>query len=231
MVAWPWSQRNSAAAPPSPPRSASSSPEPEPVPLTPEKLAEIRHQEARRIDEIIDGQHAVVEHESLLQTDWQPDITKDSADYIRELNRYRLEARMKSLQALLEDNFGSKNKYKLEQLNSYALMRPSETTRTIIAENTKLYKASLQTGGAFAGEPDNIGTKLALMHFGRPIEPLTLANVRCLGDTRWEWTMDNDPDPPLEPARVQRIIYSEKPLEFLETYHERSFGFPIIRSK
>jgi len=43
---------------------------------------------------------------------------------------------------------------------------------------------------------------------------------------------ENDPeDAPEEVPRVQRIMYAEKPLEFLDKYHERSHGHPMLRSK
>lgn len=90
--------------------------------------------------------------------------------------------------------------------------------------NTQLYKEALATGGDFEGQNDNLITKIAMARFGLPVEPLTVNNVYNTG------TDGNDPED-ADPAapRVQRIMFAEKPLEFLDKYYERSHGYPMIR--
>lgn len=96
-------------------------------------------------------------------------------------------------------------------------------------EQTKKYKEALGPTGRFRGIPDNLATKLTMLHFGLPIEPATLYNITISSE-------DGDrtcpPDDPLEPPPVQRIMYAEKPLQFLDKYSEgRSHGYPMLRSE
>jgi hypothetical protein len=65
-----------------------------------------------------------------------------------------------------------------------------------------------------------------MLHFGLPVEPLSLNNILNAGRDE----IDPD-DAPEDLPKVQRIMYAEKPLEFLDLYHERSYGFPILRSR
>ncbi|KAK2623737.1 hypothetical protein QTJ16_006918 [Diplocarpon rosae] len=90
-------------------------------------------------------------------------------------------------------------------------------------ENASMYREALQSA-RFRGVHDNLATKLTMLHFGLPIEPITMNNILFSDQDR-----DDEPDAPPEPPQVQRIIYSEKPLEFLDSYHERSYGYPMLR--
>ncbi len=115
----------------------------------------------------------------------------------------------------------------LEGKYKYLQLIPSQTDGVILdiqTENTELYKTNLASD-KFKGVHDNIATKLTMLHFGLPVEPLTLNNI--LNADKDE---DDEADPPEELPRVQRIIYSEKPLEFLDSYHDRSYGYPMLRS-
>ncbi|KAI9730285.1 MAG: hypothetical protein M1818_008188 [Claussenomyces sp. TS43310] len=98
-------------------------------------------------------------------------------------------------------------------------------------ENAERYTAALNSP-RFTGVPNNLVTKLTMLHFGLPIEPLTMNNVMNAGK---DANMADEMDPVLDVdagrQRVQKIMYAEKPLEFLDTYHERHFGFPGLRIK
>jgi hypothetical protein len=65
-----------------------------------------------------------------------------------------------------------------------------------------------------------------MLHFGLPVAPMTLNNVFNAGKDE-----DDLPDAEADLPRVQRIMFAEKPLEFLDLYHQRSYGFPMLRSK
>jgi hypothetical protein len=96
-------------------------------------------------------------------------------------------------------------------------------------ENAKEYKEALGRTGRFRGTPDNLATKLTMLHFGLPIEPVTLKNATRACE---EGDETCPPDDLLEPPLVQLIMYAEKPLEFLDKYSEgRSHGYPMLRSK
>lgn len=89
--------------------------------------------------------------------------------------------------------------------------------------NKELYTEAL-TNGPFQNHPNNLITKLTMLHFGLPVEVMTLNNVINAGQD------NNDPtDDEAEPPRVQRIMFAEKPLEFLDKYYERSHGYPMLR--
>ena len=95
-------------------------------------------------------------------------------------------------------------------------------------QNAKEYKDLFKQGARFHGVPDNLLTKITMLKFGIPVDELTLTNVQ-----RCDNPVDED-DPPDEPEfvpSVERIMFSEKPLEFLDLYSQRSFGYPILRSE
>lgn len=94
-------------------------------------------------------------------------------------------------------------------------------------ENGKRYTEALAPDGAFHGEKNNLTTKLAMLHFGLPIEAMTLNNVFNAGIK----DEDDEEDTPEDLPSIQRIMFSEKPLEFLDLYGDRSYGFPMLRSK
>jgi hypothetical protein len=110
-------------------------------------------------------------------------------------------------------------------------------------EKTKEYKELVGEGGRFYEQGDNIAAKFTMLHFGLPVEPLTMSNIINAGtdegggreeliliDSQAQKPMTDDPpDDPEGMPRVQRIMFSEKPLEFLDSYHERSYGYPILR--
>jgi hypothetical protein len=93
--------------------------------------------------------------------------------------------------------------------------------------NTERYHEALKT--TFVGKPDNLVTKLAMLCFGLPIEPLTIANVQFAGGL--EDVPAEDTENQSYGQMMERILWSEKPLEFLDRYNERSYGYPMIRGE
>ncbi|TAQ87452.1 hypothetical protein B7494_g4231 [Chlorociboria aeruginascens] len=119
------------------------------------------------------------------------------------------------------------------------LIEPVEDTGIISQgqdRNTVEYKKFLEAWREKAKDPkiaermpdfhDNLPNKLVMLRFGLPIEPITLMNILHSSD---QLLADDPPDDPEELPRVERIVYSEKPLQFLDNYHERSHGYPILR--
>ncbi len=96
-------------------------------------------------------------------------------------------------------------------------------------ENTERYHEALRT--TFRGKPNNLATKLTMLCFGLPIEPLTATNVKFAGgleDVRAE--DDETAENQNGGQMIERIMWSERPLEFLDYYNQRSYGYPMIRS-
>lgn len=96
-------------------------------------------------------------------------------------------------------------------------------------ENTTKYYEALRT--AFRGKPDNLVTKLTMLCFGLPIAPLTLANVKFAGGLEDVPADGEDVERGLDGEIIERTVWSEKPLEFLDYYNERSYGYPMVRSE
>ncbi|RAL62982.1 hypothetical protein DID88_004069 [Monilinia fructigena] len=104
----------------------------------------------------------------------------------------------------------------------------SNEVQAVRDQQSKEYYDNLSPGGAFDGELDNLATKVTMVHFGLPVAPMTLNNIMIL-TPEWADTEDDEEDPIATLPRQQRIIYSEKPLEFLDSYIERGFGYQIMR--
>jgi hypothetical protein len=96
-------------------------------------------------------------------------------------------------------------------------------------ENTEKYHEALRT--TFQGKPDNLITKLTMLCFGLPIAPLTLANVKFAGGLEDVPAESEDIEKGHDGQIVERIMWSERPLEFLDYYNERSYGYPMVRSE
>lgn len=150
---------------------------------------------------------------------WNPDIDPKDEAWEEKRAYFRACFKKESVLAVLDREF--------EEAQRLYIYPP--TTNGIILqvqkEHTETYTAAFKE--QFKGVPDNLSTKLTMLHFGLPIAPLTLNNIMNCGKD------DDKTDPEDEPEdlpRVQRIMYAEKPLEFLDKYHERSYGFPILRS-
>jgi hypothetical protein len=200
-------------------------PVPAPPAPTEDEVQTAMRQQAQMIDKILQDNDMQENYQRILNRqgdfehlDFQPNITPEDELWRNTFDVFRAELSAKSVQQVLDDNFADWQKF---------LLLPPETAGSILdlqRKNSKKYKASLST--TFSSARDNILTKLTMVHFGLPVEPFTLNNILRAADN------DNDPeDSPDEKARMQRIMYTEAPLEFLDGYDERSFGFPIIRSE
>ena len=179
---------------------------------------------ANRIDAIM-AEHREKEAEARLRCperkkklDLQLDIKPDDPEWKKWHTLFQKQVLEGTVQAILDEHF--------EEGQKLAFLPPP--TQGIILdiqnEHTEEFKALLN--GQLKGQKSNIITKFTMLHFGLPVEPLILNNILNAGKD------ENDEDDVLEDLpRVQRIMFAEKPLEFLDVYHERSYGFPILRSK
>jgi hypothetical protein len=91
--------------------------------------------------------------------------------------------------------------------------------------HAKLYADARNT--TFRGCYDNLVTKLTMLHFGLPIAPITSQNIQNMGKN----TEDDPPDSPLQGDFIQRIRFGEPPLDFLDYYQERHYGYIGARRK
>lgn len=181
---------------------------------------------ARKIDEISNARRKQQEDDHLLnpnrKLDFKPDI--ESADDAWKVKRAYFRDRLQkvSVQTVLDEDF--------EEAQTLYVHPPLINGDILMVQNehTLNYKAALSGSEKFKGIPDNLATKFTMLHFGLHVAPLTLNNIiRCSKPED-----DDDPeDEPEDLPRYQRIMYAEKPLEFLDEYHERSHGYPILRSK
>lgn len=99
-------------------------------------------------------------------------------------------------------------------------------------ENSALYQALLKT--TFEGQADNTVTKMTMLRFGLPIAPLTKINALYAGTekdkpaeftAKYNTNASDDGSP-----NKETVFYTEKPLEFLDMYHKRHYGYPLIRT-
>jgi hypothetical protein len=208
------------------------SPEPEPVPMTKIELAAIKAKKspewqnlsgAGRIDAIHD-QLREMESEEMLRCpkqtkklDLQLDIKLDDPKWRKYHARFQAELKKGTVADVLSKHF--------EEGQKLAIVPPSTQGFILDIQNEHVeeYKGLLQ--GQLKGAKNNLITKLTMLHFGLPVERLSLTNVLNAG-----FDEDDPDDAPEDLPRVQRIMFAEKPLEFLDLYHERSYGFPILRS-
>jgi hypothetical protein len=125
---------------------------------------------------------------------------------------------------ILEEHF--------EEAQILKITPPTEkgTILKLQEQETEEYHKLLANGGLFYGRGDNLTTKLTMLKFGFPVEPMSKTNIYNAGkDVLADDPEDEDEDE--GSPRYQRIFCSEKPLEFLDTYHERSYGYPMLHRK
>ncbi len=153
-----------------------------------------------------------------IKLDLQLDITPNDSEWKNWNQLFHHEILEGTVEGVLEQFF--------EEGQRLAIIPPP--TQGIILdiqkEHTKEYKELLE--GQLKGQKTNIITKLTMLHFGLPVEPLSLQNIINAGKDE-----SDKEDAPEDLPRVQRIMFAEKPLQFLDSYHERSYGFPILRRK
>jgi hypothetical protein len=153
---------------------------------------------------------------------WNPNICPNDQEWLEQRQKFRKLLAAGSVATVLEAEF--------EEAQKLLLVPPVQPgpMLQVQLDNTKEYTALFEPGARFHGVKNNLATKLTMLKFGLPVEPATLKNVERCGNPDDE---DDPSDESEEIPRVQRIMYAEKPLEFLDLYHERSFGYPMLRSK
>lgn len=197
----------------------------QPAPLTPAQRQDIMRAQARAIDEQFEEQDAceILRTVSSNEGDFrglvfEPDITPNDPRWVRIHQMFQNDLTTKAISTVLDDNFEDWQK---------SLILPPERSEAIVEvqARNKIKYDDLRSDPQFGVTQNNAILKLTMAHFGLPVEPFTMNNVMNAGTDA-----DDEADPDPEPPRVQRIIYAEKPLEFLDSYHKRSHGFPMLRS-
>lgn len=106
----------------------------------------------------------------------------------------------------------------------------SELDQFLVSNSTR-YDALFIRSGPFYKHPKNLATKLTLLHFGFPVAALTENEVGTAavgGDD----SGDNWPDDPIDLSEhSSERTWSEGPLQFLENYQTRLYGYPGLRKQ
>ena len=153
---------------------------------------------------------------------WNAGISPNDEEWIAQRARFRELLDSNSIATVLEAEF--------EDGQRILVIPPSEdgAILQIQLQNAREYKDFFKPGARFHGVQDNMVTKLTMLKFGLPTEALTLMNVlRCDNPV----DEDDPPDGPEPVPSIERIMFSEKPLEFLDLYSQRGCGYPIMRSE
>jgi hypothetical protein len=182
---------------------------------------------AQRLDAMNDARHKEEQDAKLKdprrKLRWNIDIKPTDPAWVNQRALFRQRLMEDSVLNILERDF--------EEAQRLYIRPPvvNDTIWRIQTEHTAFYNACFEKPhGKFVGVPNNLATKFTMLHFGLPIAPLTINNImNCSKDI----DEDDLEDEPESLPRVQRILYAEKPLEFLDVYHDRSYGYPILRSK
>lgn len=195
-------------------------------PLTKEETSRLRREQAKAIDKYFDEELDKKNFDELNNKNrslqWMPDITPQDPLWQRTRAYYAHLLKNERISEVLDDHFEEIQKI---LINPQAWSNEVQEVRD---QQSREYYENLSPGGAFEGQLDNLATKMTMIHFGLPVAPMTLNNIMVLTPD-WADSEDDGEDPPPSPPRQQRIIYSEKPLEFLDSYIERAFGYQIIR--
>ncbi|KAF7929234.1 uncharacterized protein EAE98_005153 [Botrytis deweyae] len=195
-------------------------------PLSEQEVAQLRREQAKAIDKYFDEELDKKNYDEInnksRSLQWMPDIRP--ADRLwRQTRAYYAELiKSERISDVLDENYEEMQKI---LINPQAW---SVEVQAVRDEQSKEYYENIGPGGRFEGQLDNLATKMTMVHFGLPVAPMTLNNIMVLTPD-WKDDADDEEDPAPSPPRTQRIIYSEKPLEFLDSYIERSFGYQIIR--
>lgn len=148
-------------------------------------------------------------------------IWKDKlAEFQKLIANYERSDRKRSLMDLMEETFLE------DQIRCLAASGEHSQLSMLQGRDQLLYFDNLDNG-VFKGERNNAATKFCMVYFGLPVEPLTLTNIfnakRNADDAREKV----EPDYSILPG----IYGAQADLEFLDSYHERAYGYPALRSK
>lgn len=180
---------------------------------------------AQRIDQMNEDRYKKEEDKILYASDrkleFKPEIKPSDKEWRTKRLYFADKLKKISVQSVLDSDFEEE-----QQLYLLPPMVDGEILR-IQNEHAVDYNTALAEDGRFHGIPNNLATKLTMVHFGLHVASLTLNNIKnCSKDE----DVDDPEDEPEELPSVQRIIYAEKPLEFLDEYNQRAQGYPILRS-
>ncbi|EPE35292.1 hypothetical protein GLAREA_10991 [Glarea lozoyensis ATCC 20868] len=153
---------------------------------------------------------------------WRPEITADDEEYINQEHFFTklLSSKPMSVPSILEAHFEEAQILRIKpSLKNPSIIKVQE-------HDAKEYYKLLSKGGPFYGRGDNLTTKLTMLKFGFPVAPMTHTNLHNAGR---DVLADDPEDEEIPGPKYQRIEHSEKPLEFLDSYSQRSFGFPMLR--
>lgn len=143
--------------------------------------------------------------------DFRPGITPDDPEWGKWRTTFRTELLESSVQDVVSKHFTSAQQ-------SYIMPPPKrDDTFRIQSEGGEAYRTFFKPGRRFENVPKNLATKLTMLHFGLPVANITFNNIFNCGK---EGDVTDEDDEPEGTPRVQIIIYSEKPIEFLEKHNE-----------
>ncbi|KAM0132222.1 hypothetical protein ACHAO1_006979 [Botrytis cinerea] len=195
-------------------------------PLSEQEVAQLRREHAKAIDKYFDEELDKKNYDEInnksRSLQWMPDIRPEDRLWQQTRAYYAELLKSERISDILDDNYEEIQKI---LINPQAWSNEVQAVRD---EQSREYYENIGPGGRFDGELDNLATKMAMVHFGLPVAPMTLNNIMVITPD-WKDEEDDEEDPAPSPPRTQRIFYSEKPLEFLDSYIERSFGYQIIR--
>jgi hypothetical protein len=194
---------------------------------TPMTEQEIREYYKNRIDQMFaekktKSKTAELENPSRKLT-FKPNIIPADPEWIAFKAKITAALKTSSMSSIFEESFETAQRI---------LISPPETQCTILdiqKRNSKDYLELVGESGRFRGQGDNLSTKLTLLHFGFPVAPITITNM--INTDENDDTRDDADDDPLLLPNFQPIMFAEKPLEFLDKYNERAYGFQSIRRK
>lgn len=192
-------------------------------PLLKMSIDEVRREHFAKIDE-----EAANDPENLLRH--KPSITPSDPDWqgVEEYFKWILDKERERYSQYQVYSIISEEFLKSQQL----LLIPagnSSHRAMIQKDNAKRYEKFLQT--TFKDKEDNLTTKLTMLCFGLPIAPLTHTNIKYAGGPHDRLGTVRESNPNDKAPAVERIIWPERSLEFLDHYNERSYGYPILRSE
>lgn len=195
-------------------------------PLSDQETAHLRREQAKAIDRYFDEELDKKNYDEMnnksRSLQWMPDIHPKDPLWVKTRAYYAQLLKSEKISDVLDDH--------LEEIQKI-LINPqawSNEVQAVRDQQSKEYYENIGPNGRFDGQLDNLATKMTMVHFGLPVAPMTLNNIMVL-TPEWRDSEDDEEDPAPSPPRVQRIVYSEKPLEFLDSYLERAYGYQIIR--
>ncbi|KAJ8070160.1 hypothetical protein OCU04_000553 [Sclerotinia nivalis] len=195
-------------------------------PLSEQEISQLRRDQANAIDKYFDEELDKKIFDELnnksRSLQWMPDIDPESPLWQETRAYYAELLKSQKISDVLDDHFEEIQKI---LINPQAWSNEVQAVRD---QQSREYYENIGPNGRFDGQLDNLATKMTMVHFGLPVAPMTLNNIMVL-TPEWRDSEDDEEDPAPSPPRTQRIVYSEKPLEFLDSYLERAFGYQIIR--